>query len=197
MAAHPGSVPDAGLGVHAAADPGLAGGAVLPALPVTVSDHRTTRRRDARRGAGELGGTGLLPARGQSAPAGAAGRDRTGRSAAGSAGGTAAAPRRGPLHRRRGGQLCLRAAGADGGHQRRPGIRRAFHPAPEARPNDRKLWATAGLRLQPRRGNAAWTFNQGIMELGAMVCTARVARCAECPVRGVCWTGKKGKGERM
>jgi A/G-specific adenine glycosylase len=43
--------------------------------------------------------------------------------------------------------------------------------------------------LVPRAGNAAWTFNQAIMELGATVCTARVARCGECPVRRGCRTG--------
>ena len=35
----------------------------------------------------------------------------------------------------------------------------------------------------PRRGRDAWAFNQAIMELGALICTARVARCGECPVR--------------
>ncbi|MEK6689612.1 MAG: A/G-specific adenine glycosylase, partial [Gemmatimonadota bacterium] len=34
-------------------------------------------------------------------------------------------------------------------------------------------------------------FNQAIMELGALVCTARVARCGICPVRPVCSTGRK------
>jgi A/G-specific adenine glycosylase len=33
-----------------------------------------------------------------------------------------------------------------------------------------------------------WTHNQALMELGALVCTARVARCASCPVRSVCAT---------
>ena len=47
-----------------------------------------------------------------------------------------------------------------------------------------------------RAGNAAWTFNQAIMELGALVCTARVARCGECPVAGVCRTGRRGRGRR-
>ncbi len=34
-------------------------------------------------------------------------------------------------------------------------------------------------------------FNQALMELGALVCTARVPRCADCPVRGVCRTGTR------
>jgi A/G-specific adenine glycosylase len=51
----------------------------------------------------------------------------------------------------------------------------------------RRLWAIA-RRLLPRTGRATWTHNQALMELGALVCTARVARCGECPVRGVCQT---------
>lgn len=42
------------------------------------------------------------------------------------------------------------------------------------------------LRLQPRAGRAAWAFNQAVMELGAMVCTARNPRCGDCPVRRDC-----------
>lgn len=66
-------------------------------------------------------------------------------------------------------------------------IRRAFHPK---RATDRLVWDTAE-RLVPRRGKTAWAFNQAIMELGALVCTARIARCGDCPVRVACATGKK------
>ena len=69
-------------------------------------------------------------------------------------------------------------------------IRRAFHPRAAGTAGERKLWATAA-RLVPRRGPAAWAFNQGIMELGAVVCTARIARCDVCPVRGTCATGRR------
>ncbi len=74
-------------------------------------------------------------------------------------------------------------------------IRRAFHPRRAPDPGDKVVWATAE-RLVPRRGAAAWTFNQGIMELGATVCTAREAKCGICPIRDVCKTGRKGNGER-
>lgn len=49
------------------------------------------------------------------------------------------------------------------------------------------------LLVQPRRGRAAWTFNQAIMELGALVCTARAPKCGGCPVRRQCryYTGLK------
>jgi A/G-specific adenine glycosylase len=66
-------------------------------------------------------------------------------------------------------------------------IRRAFHPRTRT---EKRLWDTAEALL-PRRGRDAWTFNQAIMELGALVCTARVARCGECPVRAECRTGRR------
>lgn len=68
-------------------------------------------------------------------------------------------------------------------------LRRAFHPRLATPATNRRLWATAEL-LVPRTGAAAWAFNQGIMELGAMVCTAREARCGVCPVRTACATGR-------
>jgi A/G-specific adenine glycosylase len=69
-------------------------------------------------------------------------------------------------------------------------LRRAFHPTLTGRGAERTLWAT-GAAIGPRRAGAgAWAFNQAIMELGALVCTARVARCDECPVRSACATGR-------
>jgi A/G-specific adenine glycosylase len=73
-------------------------------------------------------------------------------------------------------------------------IKRAFHPRLAARGAERRLWAT-GAAIMPRRGGrSAWTFNQAIMELGALICTARVARCGECPVRTACATGRRAGG---
>lgn len=70
-------------------------------------------------------------------------------------------------------------------------LRRAFHPRLGLRARDQqRLWETAALLL-PRTGKSAWAFNQGIMELGALVCTARIARCGMCPVRGECRTGRR------
>jgi len=48
-----------------------------------------------------------------------------------------------------------------------------------------KLWELAS-RLTPRQGKRAWRFNQALMELGALVCTARKPKCPECPVRSDC-----------
>ncbi len=69
-------------------------------------------------------------------------------------------------------------------------LRRAFHPRLAPAAAERRLWETAA-RVLPRRGAAAWAFNQGIMELGALICTAREARCGACPVRPVCATGAR------
>ena len=70
-------------------------------------------------------------------------------------------------------------------------IRRAFHPrAGKLARDQEKLWKTAQA-LVPAPGPGAWAFNQGIMELGAVICTARVARCGECPVVKSCSTGRR------
>src|ERR1041385_6066391 len=67
-------------------------------------------------------------------------------------------------------------------------LRRAFHPRLKSGAHAvRTLWATAAAIL-PARGKTAWAFNQAIMELGAMICTARVAKCGECPVSAACIT---------
>ena len=70
-------------------------------------------------------------------------------------------------------------------------IRRAFHPRlGHGARAERRVWDTAA-RLVPSPGAEAWAFNQGIMELGAVICTARVARCEACPVRTACLTGRR------
>jgi len=69
-------------------------------------------------------------------------------------------------------------------------LRRAFHPRTPSRPDHPRLWQTAAA-LQPRRGATAWAWNQAIMELGALICQARVPRCGDCPVRSECKTGRR------
>ena len=68
-------------------------------------------------------------------------------------------------------------------------LRRVFAPDADLRTThgSRRLWAIAEEAL-PRTGRAAWAHNQGVMELGARICTARVRHCAACPVRSVCET---------
>lgn len=71
-------------------------------------------------------------------------------------------------------------------------LARAFAPRLNPRrPRDlTRLWGIAE-RILPRTGKATWVHNQALMELGALVCTARVARCPSCPVRACCRTGQK------
>ena len=47
----------------------------------------------------------------------------------------------------------------------------------------RRLWALAAAVTPIDR---AYDFNQGIMDLGATVCTARAPRCSACPLRRAC-----------
>jgi A/G-specific adenine glycosylase len=70
--------------------------------------------------------------------------------------------------------------------------KRSSGAAKNAAAERRRMWQIA-QQLVPRAGNPAWTFNQAIMELGATVCTARVAMCRECPVRAGCKTGGRGR----
>ena len=72
-------------------------------------------------------------------------------------------------------------------------IKRAFAPKIDAKSTrgQRQIWAIADALL-PRTGRATWMHNQALMELGALVCTARVAKCGECPVRSLCASAKPG-----
>ncbi len=47
----------------------------------------------------------------------------------------------------------------------------------------RRLWELAAEHLPPRRAS---DYNQGLMELGALICTPRRPRCAACPVQAHC-----------
>ncbi len=75
-------------------------------------------------------------------------------------------------------------------------LTRVFAPGvdPRTAAGRRSAWAIARATL-PRRGAAAYTHNQALMELGALICTARVRHCARCPVRGCC-RGREETGER-
>ena len=66
-------------------------------------------------------------------------------------------------------------------------LSRVFGPrlSPKRPAHLSRLWRIAAAIL-PRTGRATWVHNQALMELGALVCTARVKRCGICPVRGVC-----------
>jgi A/G-specific adenine glycosylase len=68
-------------------------------------------------------------------------------------------------------------------------LTRVFAPGvdPRTASGRRLAWELAEATL-PRTGRVAYTQNQALMELGALVCTARVRHCRRCPVRAVCGT---------
>lgn len=76
-------------------------------------------------------------------------------------------------------------------------LHRVFAPAvdPKSGRGAKAIWAIAESIL-PRTGRVAWTHNQALMELGALVCTARVRRCEVCPVWRECATAKPRRGRR-
>ena len=76
-------------------------------------------------------------------------------------------------------------------------LKRAFAPRADVKTTrgQRAVWDIANALL-PRTGRATWTHNQALMELGALVCTARVAHCGRCPVRSVCRSAPKPGGGR-
>lgn len=71
-------------------------------------------------------------------------------------------------------------------------LRRAFAPRADFKSarGHQRLWSIAESIL-PRTGKTTWVHNQALIELGALVCTARVAHCGSCPVRAQCLTGKR------
>ena len=76
-------------------------------------------------------------------------------------------------------------------------LERVFAPGTDVKSGrgQKVVWRIAEAIL-PRRGTEVWTHNQALMELGALVCTARVRRCAGCPVKPVCLTNEaKGCAE--
>ena len=68
-------------------------------------------------------------------------------------------------------------------------LKRVFAPDADLKTTrgQKRVWAIA-RQILPRTGRATWTHNQALMELGALVCTARVARCNICPIRADCQT---------
>jgi A/G-specific adenine glycosylase len=74
-------------------------------------------------------------------------------------------------------------------------LERVFAPGTQVKTTagQKTVWSIAESIL-PRTGRATWTHNQALMELGALVCTARVAHCGKCPVRRVCASAPSSAG---
>lgn len=69
-------------------------------------------------------------------------------------------------------------------------LRRVFRPRlGRGARADRSLTQLA-TSLLPKKRATVWEFNQALMDLGALVCTARSPGCATCPIRPVCKTGR-------
>ncbi len=68
-------------------------------------------------------------------------------------------------------------------------LQRVFLPKAKRKvaSTENALWELAERSL-PRKSEAVWTHNQALMEIGALVCTARVMRCEQCPLSTVCAT---------
>jgi A/G-specific adenine glycosylase len=71
-------------------------------------------------------------------------------------------------------------------------LHRVFAPRvnPKTTAGSKAIWSIAE-RLLPRTGKSTWTHNQALMELGALVCSARSPKCGVCPVRTVCKSAGK------
>ena len=61
----------------------------------------------------------------------------------------------------------------------------APHVNPRTHAGHKETWQLARAVL-PRTGAITYVHNQALMELGALVCTARARGCPTCPVRSVC-----------
>jgi A/G-specific adenine glycosylase len=71
-------------------------------------------------------------------------------------------------------------------------LKRAFAPTVDTKsPRGQRVAWQLAESLLPRTGRATWTHNQALMELGALICTARIAHCDRCPVRRQCRSASK------
>jgi A/G-specific adenine glycosylase len=64
---------------------------------------------------------------------------------------------------------------------------------PRSAATRRRLWDLAEALLPPGQ---AGPFNEGLMDLGATICTARDPRCAECPLSEACQGVQAGSPEK-
>ena len=67
--------------------------------------------------------------------------------------------------------------------------------AADARPGSKWLWSRAREYIEEARDPAS--ANEGLMELGAIVCTPRSPKCGECPLRRACVARRLGQEEQI
>ncbi len=70
-------------------------------------------------------------------------------------------------------------------------LRRAFRPRLADGARGRHALAALAQAVLPHRPQAAWEFNQALMDLGATICRAKKPDCPRCPVRPACRTGRE------
>jgi A/G-specific adenine glycosylase len=83
----------------------------------------------------------------------------------------------------------------DGNVQRVLARRFGLEEDPARGPGRRRTWATARRLVEQAEDPGA--FNEGLMELGARVCTPRAPRCAECPIASGCAARAAGRQEEI
>jgi A/G-specific adenine glycosylase len=79
-------------------------------------------------------------------------------------------------------------------NSRRVIARLAGHDRPVGHAGDEPIWNLAAA-LVPRKG--AGTFNQALMDLGAIICTPGRPRCDHCPVAASCAARREGREEEI
>ncbi len=79
------------------------------------------------------------------------------------------------------------------GNVRRVLLRLDGEDLPDAPATDRRVWSRAGALVSESGHPAA--FNEGLMELGALICTPRSPKCPECPLVAMCRAHDAGTQE--
>jgi A/G-specific adenine glycosylase len=90
---------------------------------------------------------------------------------------------------------CAREPILDGNVRRVLARHFAVEGDPTSARVERLLWDKAASLLPPAAGMPAYT--QGLMDLGAMVCTRRAPRCDACPLAGTCRALAGGRVEQL
>ena len=104
-----------------------------------------------------------------------------------------ALPGVGDIHGGRGGEFRVPAAARRAGHERAAGLGAAGEPAAvSARTPPPAAEYRLAESLLPEEPAVAARWGVAVMELGALVCTARSPRCGACPVVGPVRVGARG-----
>ncbi len=67
---------------------------------------------------------------------------------------------------------------------------------PRKRKTNQLLWQLATELVENSKGHCSY-LNQSLMELGALVCTPRTPRCANCPIKRLCVAFKENRVDEL